>query len=170
MKPSLKASGGRGALKEEEDGRRPLGFSFAVSSTAFMPGSAQFVHDKPIACSPTEDKDVLDTGLIMAIALTGAHWVSEVNGQQTVAFDQGRVSGFAGCNRFFGSYNQQGDRISVSDLALTRKMCNPETMREERDWVRRLEKVASISEENEVLVLKDKQGKALARLKLQDRG
>ncbi|GAA4233555.1 hypothetical protein GCM10022291_10880 [Postechiella marina] len=37
-----------------------------------------------------------------------------------------QVSGFSGCNRFFGSYKFKKDTLSFSPLGLTRKMCKGE--------------------------------------------
>ena len=39
----------------------------------------------------------------------------------------GNVQGYGGCNRFFGGYRLEGDRISFSPIASTRRYCE-ETM------------------------------------------
>ena len=43
----------------------------------------------------------------------------------TLAFRDGRVSGFAGCNEFQGTYTRDGDRLTIGRLATTRKACAP---------------------------------------------
>jgi hypothetical protein len=44
----------------------------------------------------------------------------------TLDFDSNinKVSGFAGCNRFFGTYSTNGNTISFSELGATRMMCH----------------------------------------------
>lgn len=42
----------------------------------------------------------------------------------TALFDNnGKIQGFAGCNRYFGSYQSRDQRIEISALATTRKHC-----------------------------------------------
>lgn len=70
-----------------------------------------------------------------AAGLQGAEWsLTHLNGQPvgvasaaavpTLLFDdRGRVSGFAGCNRFSGTYDATGERLRFSPLAITRMAC-----------------------------------------------
>lgn len=66
------------------------------------------------------------------------HWVlTEVNGfdeltidifesklpNMTIRLDEMRVEGFAGCNRFFGPFNQIGFKIDMSTYAMTKMFC-----------------------------------------------
>jgi heat shock protein HslJ len=41
----------------------------------------------------------------------------------TATFEDGRVTGSAGCNTYFGSYQVDGDRIRVGDMAMTEMAC-----------------------------------------------
>ncbi len=41
----------------------------------------------------------------------------------TLEFKDGQVSGNAGCNHYFGTYQTQGSSISISDLAWTEMAC-----------------------------------------------
>lgn len=45
--------------------------------------------------------------------------------QVYIRFDKatGKISGMAGCNRFFGTYTQNGENISFSELGMTRLSC-----------------------------------------------
>jgi heat shock protein HslJ len=40
-----------------------------------------------------------------------------------VRFESGRVSGFAGCNNFTGSYKLEGDRLAIGPVASTQMAC-----------------------------------------------
>lgn len=46
----------------------------------------------------------------------------------TARFQEGRVSGFSGCNRFFGGYTLDGDRIAIGQLAGSMMMCPEASM------------------------------------------
>lgn len=65
-------------------------------------------------------------------ALAGSSWVVRaIDGASvgaprppTMAFDgKGRVSGWSGCNRFFGAYKARDGRISFSQLGATQMAC-----------------------------------------------
>lgn len=46
----------------------------------------------------------------------------------TARFQDGRVSGFSGCNRFFGGYTLDGDRLVIGQLAGSMMMCPEASM------------------------------------------
>ena len=46
----------------------------------------------------------------------------------TARFQDGRVSGFSGCNRFFGGYTLDGDRLVIGALAGSMMMCPEASM------------------------------------------
>lgn len=54
---------------------------------------------------------------------------------------QQRVHGFAGCNQWFGSYRLDGNRLSISHIASTRKACAPALMEQENRYLQALPKV-----------------------------
>jgi heat shock protein HslJ len=83
--------------------------------------------------------------------------------EMTIAFEAGRASGSGGCNRFTGSYDQDGESISLGKLALTRMACAEEVMSAERAYHSVLESVTSWSATGGVLVLSDGSGQALLR-------
>ena len=41
----------------------------------------------------------------------------------TASFEEGRISGSAGCNTYFGSYEIDGNNIKISELAMTEMAC-----------------------------------------------
>ncbi len=65
-----------------------------------------------------------------------------VNTQLSLFFENGTVSGRAGCNGFRGTYTEQGDRIKIGPVAVTRMMCaDNNVMTQERDFLKALESV-----------------------------
>ena len=52
-----------------------------------------------------------------------------------------RAHGFAGCNQWFGSYQLKGNRLSISNVASTRKACAPSLMEQESRYLQALPQV-----------------------------
>jgi len=52
----------------------------------------------------------------------------------TMSFEDGRVSGSAGCNDFHGTYATEGGQIKVGPLATTRRACDEPLMTQEREF------------------------------------
>lgn len=65
------------------------------------------------------------------IELDGVTIASGSGGAPTLSFlsKEHRAQGFAGCNRFFGGYQLNGNQLHVEPLALTRMAC-PESISE----------------------------------------
>jgi heat shock protein HslJ len=57
----------------------------------------------------------------------------------TLAFQDGRVSGSSGCNRFHGEFKVEGNALKVGPLATTRMACEDEVMTQERQFLQALE-------------------------------
>jgi copper homeostasis protein (lipoprotein) len=59
------------------------------------------------------------------LAIPGSTQVLPEEHMPFVQFDEQekRISGFAGCNRFFGSYKRDGDHLKIGPLASTRMSC-----------------------------------------------
>jgi heat shock protein HslJ len=76
-------------------------------------------------------------------------------GKQTIQFEAGKVSGFAGCNNFSGGYTVNGVRLSFSALASTRKACEKPLMDEENKFFNQLASVKthSISRDGQRLTM-----------------
>lgn len=55
--------------------------------------------------------------------------------------EQQRVHGFAGCNQWFGNYRLDGNQLSISHIASTRKACAPALMEQENRYLQALPKV-----------------------------
>lgn len=80
--------------------------------------------------------------------LGGERWqLTELNGKRMsnsriyVEFDEGqmRVSGHAGCNRFFGGYELEGQSFTVAGVGSTKMACmRPGSMETEREFLKAL--------------------------------
>jgi len=77
------------------------------------------------------------------IELDGAAVASGSGGAPTLTFSskEHRAQGFAGCNRFFGGYQLNGNQLHVEPLATTRMAC-PESS-SETALIKALEETAS---------------------------
>lgn len=49
--------------------------------------------------------------------------------------DQQRAAGMAGCNHWSADYQLQGDRLSLNNIATTRKLCAPALMEQEQRFL-----------------------------------
>lgn len=83
----------------------------------------------------------------------------------TLAFEDERASGFAGCNRWFATPTRNGEALSFAGIGLTRMMCSPQAMEAERDFVAALEGTASARIEGDQLLLSDASGAEMARFR-----
>ena len=88
--------------------------------------------------------------------------VSVLNGSElTMEFSaDGRVAGYAGCNRYTGSFKQDGKALSFGPAAATRRMCiEPEgVMEQEQQFLKALETVATARHEADRLELRTADG------------
>lgn len=105
--------------------------------------------------------------------LAGTAWdvISYNNGNQavvsviagtelTATFDEeGTVAGSAGCNNYMGSYEVDGDQISIGPLASTRMMCPDEqVMEQEMQFLAAMESAATYSVEGSRLQFRTADG------------
>jgi heat shock protein HslJ len=82
----------------------------------------------------------------------------------------GRVSGFAGCNNFTGSYAAEGSSLRLGPAAVTRKMCaDAGVMQQEAAFLKALESASTPSVEADGLELRTADG-ALAAAFTRDAG
>ncbi|HSN54950.1 MAG TPA: META domain-containing protein [Candidatus Sulfomarinibacteraceae bacterium] len=61
----------------------------------------------------------------------------------TLEFQDGQVSGDSGCNRFHGSFTEQGGVLAIGPLATTRMACDDESMAQEQQFLAALESAAT---------------------------
>lgn len=85
-------------------------------------------------------------------SLEGGPWlVEDINGGGVIdnarlelTFAKDKVTGFSGCNRVFGGWQQTGTTIKLGPLAGTRMMCPPALMDTEGKLLATLEAVTSV--------------------------
>ena len=71
-----------------------------------------------------------------AASLAGSEWGIENNQEFFIKFSsEGKLSGNAGCNSFFGSYEIKGNKLFTSKIGATRKMCLPIDMEIENKFL-----------------------------------
>ena len=111
-----------------------------------------------------------------AQALAGTKWRLLSIGELTLPADtdtfiqfeaEGRASGFAGCNRFFGSYQESEGTIRIYGLGTTRKLCAEEVMELETAMLQALETARSFELRQTELTLYDEERETLARFEQQ---
>ena len=133
------------------------------------------------------DKDqraVLEYSAIKPLTLEGTHWqasginngkggvVSSANTHlATARFEDGKVSGHAGCNSFNASYEMTGDQITIGPAMTTRKHCaEPEgIMEQEQEYLQALSRVRVYELTDTGLKLRDEKGSLQVNFVVGDR-
>jgi heat shock protein HslJ len=81
-------------------------------------------------------------GQAHASSLAGSEWGLGGKDQRFIQFGSGgKVSGHAGCNRFFADYARTTLKLMIGPVATTRKFCPPAQMKQEREWLGLLKRV-----------------------------
>jgi heat shock protein HslJ len=107
--------------------------------------------------------------IMAAMLLAGSEWGFAAGGDISVQFADGQVSGSGGCNRFAGSYTQDGDRLKFGTLAATQMACTDDTvMQNEQQFFQMLGAAHTADATHTKLILKDAAGKELAVLVRRD--
>lgn len=101
--------------------------------------------------------------------LAGSEWGLGNGDDRFVQFGaDGKVSGHAGCNRFFTSYQQNGMKLKIAGIATTRKLCSASAMKQEKEWLGLLKRVRAIELTHLKLILYGSKRTRLAILKRRD--
>lgn len=92
--------------------------------------------------------------------LSGTRWAVESIAGETVSgptieFAEDRVSGTGGCNRFFGGYHVDGDRLTLTDVGSTRMACEEGIMRRETEFFAVLNEAQHYRRDGDRLVIRD---------------
>jgi len=102
-------------------------------------------------------------------SLAGSEWGLGDGDDRFVQFGaDGKVSGHAGCNRIFTSYQQIGTKLKIAGIATTRKSCSEAVMKREREWLGLLKRVRAIELTHLKLVLYGAKRTRLATLRRRD--
>lgn len=110
-----------------------------------------------------------NTGRTGDHALTGTPWhIAEVVGQRApadahITFAQGKISGAAGCNRFFGALSVTTTELRIGPLMSTKMFCSGR-MDAEQAVMAALARVTSANRTGDVVELRDETGAPLLRL------
>lgn len=76
--------------------------------------------------------------------------------------DNNQASGLAGCNNWMAEYQLSGDRLSLDNIATTRKLCAPALMEQEQRFLAALATVQRWEfAEHQQLLLWSEQGAAI---------
>ena len=105
--------------------------------------------------------------------LEGTSWqAEEIEG--TAALDRGpstlvfaaeqKIAGRAGCNRYFGTFKQSGDAVTIMPAGSTRMACAPDVMDAEGKFLAALGAVKTARREGDRLLLLDGDGRVRMRL------
>ena len=109
------------------------------------------------------------TGHAGDASLAGSEWGLGDGDDRFVQFgSDGKVSGHAGCNRFFTNYEQYGSKLKIAVIATTRKLCSEAEMKQEREWLGLLKRVRAIELTHLKLILYGAKRTRLAILKRRD--
>ncbi|MCB1422041.1 MAG: META domain-containing protein [Nitratireductor sp.] len=98
-------------------------------------------------------------------SLAGSEWGMADTDRPFIRFEaEGRVAGDAGCNRFFGSYEEDGDALKIGPLGTTRMACIPDMMATEKRFLEALGKAAAFKRNGTKLTISDAAGAPLLEL------
>ncbi len=84
----------------------------------------------------------------------------------TAEFNEGQVAGSAGCNRYFASYEVDGDKLTIGPAGVTRMSCGEERDEREHEFLTALESVAGFKIQREVLTLTDGEGATVIQFRV----
>jgi|Tabmets5t2r1_1033131.scaffolds.fasta_scaffold01094_5 heat shock protein HslJ len=92
------------------------------------------------------------------IIADSTEWVLAGGEGQALVFEDGRIAGFGGVNRYAGEYTLEGEELRLGPLAVTRMAGPPEAMESERRYLDALGRAARAAVDEGTLVLADGDG------------
>ena len=98
-------------------------------------------------------KKAIENSQKMQTTLSGTYYITQLgdtdvsSNKLVITFDEtsNKVSGFAGCNSFFGSYEAENSTIKFSNMASSKKLCPNAIMNFETQFLKSLNSVNSFS-------------------------
>ncbi|WP_299121616.1 META domain-containing protein [uncultured Winogradskyella sp.] len=118
------------------------------------------------SCNSTKDS-IENTNIVdmnkEQITLSGDYTISQIGENKAVSpklklsFDEksNKITGFAGCNNFFGTYSFENGELKFSDIARSKKLCCSEINDIENQFLEVLNTVNNFTLKNDVLSLLD---------------
>jgi heat shock protein HslJ len=81
------------------------------------------------------------------------HKIANLPDNLTISLDRsvGKVSGYSGCNRYFGSFILEGKSLTFDQMGSTRKMCFGDANKIENEFLKLLPKIKTFTFENNTL-------------------
>jgi len=121
------------------------------------------------AMSPPDEPVTLDGRAWVLAQLTGHRLVP--NSTVTLRFDQGRVSGTDGCNRYSLPYSTDGTALTIQRVGISTQMaCPPDLTQQAEAYIENLTAASSYRLSGEDLEILGVDGKTLARFAPQPQG
>ena len=95
--------------------------------------------------------------------LAATEWnMADSTVEQSISFSEdGRFQGFAGCNRVFGSYQSDSEKMKITVFGQTRKFCGEEIDRHERTFLSALKQTRYLVRKSRGLKFLDKSKEVL---------
>ena len=177
MRP-LRHTLGRHTLGLHTLGRHTLGVGATAAAVLLLAACATTSPSSsgsPTGPSPDANK-ATGTGTGAATELAGTQWnltsYADDSGSQVPAATKsvasikfgadGKITGSTGCNRFSGTYSQDGSKLTIALGPMTQRACTDDpVMKQENALVAALPKVASFTSTADALTLRDASGAEL---------
>lgn len=116
-----------------------------------------------------DGKPLLELQALSKIPLKGAYALNYLNnGKQIITkvktpitmelSNDGKMDGSTGCNQYTTTYTIRDNNITIGFPATTRKMCTPELMEQEQNFINALQKSSRISRNGERWEVRDDTG------------
>lgn len=139
----------------DDEGRLVLNLMADAGDMFFRP--AQVAMQRSLEATPWTLVSYRDDNGSLVPVLDGT--------EVTAAFVEGQVSGSAGCNNYFASYELDGKDLTLGPAGATRKMCGAPQgiMEQENAYLAALASVAGYTVKGEHLELLDAEGETVAR-------
>lgn len=146
------------------------GFTYEVGYEYLLKVKTEIIKNPPADGSSLKYilVDVLEKNKTKKQASLNNNWkvitmkgVDSFQKNPTIKFDnkENKISGFAGCNNFFGKYETENQNLSLGEMGMTRKMCLD--MSVENTFINNLKSVTHYKIESNKLVLYNKSGELL---------
>ncbi len=90
-----------------------------------------------------------------------------IDGEITAVFAEGQVTGFAGCNSYFASYEVDAGKLTLGPVGSTKMMCEEERNQREMEFLTALQNVAGYTISRDSLTLTDAAGNNLLTMQAQ---
>ena len=84
-----------------------------------------------------ENKNIVQNTLSGSYTITQIGHNKAISSEVIIEFDEAtnKVNGFAGCNRFFGTYSLQNNVLKFSNIASSKKYCQKKIMDIENTFI-----------------------------------